>query len=196
MKKGMIIGLAVAAASVVFAQAPAEMDQMMKAFGAAMSGAQSSNSTQLVDFRDLKALLPSEVKGIQRTSATAEKSGAMGMAVAYAEGVYENADGNLNIKITDGAGMGGMMALAQFGWVQTEIDRETDTGYEKTTVVKGHKAMMKYDRADKSGEIEVFVKGRYVVEISGYGVPEDVLKAALDAIDLNKLAALEPKPAA
>ncbi|HEY8240215.1 MAG TPA: hypothetical protein VIH35_02150 [Kiritimatiellia bacterium] len=189
-------GLAVATS---FAQQGAppdapDMQELMKAMGQALSA--GSNAPPVADFRELKALLPTELTGMKRKSASGEKTGMMGMNVAYAEGSYaSDAGGFVEIKITDMAGMGAMGGLARAGWANVEIDRESDTGYERTTKINGHNAYEKYDSEQKSGQVEVMVNSRFMVEIQGSDVTADVLKEAMTKIDLEKLAELAPEPA-
>lgn len=191
-----IIACASAPLSPATAQEPAaapNMEALMKAMGQLMSA--GTNTAALVDFRELKALLPASLEGMKRTNASGEKTGALGMAVAMAEGTYESeSGGRVEIKITDLAGTGGALGLAH-GWTATEIDRESDTGYERTTTIGGHKAYEKYDGTDKSGEVSIIVKGHFVVEINGSDVSMETMKEALGKIDLAKLAELKP-PAA
>ena len=174
------------------AQQQPNMEEMMKAMGAAMA-VLSSNAVPVVDFRDLKALLPAELKGMKRTTATGEKNGAMGMTVSHAEGRYENGGGSsIQIKLTDMGGTGAMSYM-NLGWATAQIDRETDEGYEKTTTVGGHKAIEKYNTTGKDGEVQVLVNKRFMVEVHGNNVPMDTIKAALGQVDLTKLAALKAK---
>ncbi|MBN1268321.1 MAG: hypothetical protein JXB04_01940 [Kiritimatiellae bacterium] len=171
----------------------ADMADFMKAMNTMMSAA--SNQAAVVDFRELKALLPASVPGLKRTSASGEKSGAMGMTVSYAEASYEAEEGGeVGIKITDNAGIGGFMAMAQAGWSAMEMDRETDTGFERTTMYGNCKAKEEYDNEDQSGAIEVMVAGRFMVEVTGNGVPFEKMQAAVRQIDLAKLASLKPAP--
>jgi len=155
-------------------------------------GAGTNAVAAVVDFRELKALLPAELPGMKRTSASGEKNSAMGMTVATAEASYEGEEAGLEIKITDMGGTGTLMGMAAAGWTMAEIDRETDTGYERTTVIDGNKAHETYDTEEKRGEIEVLVAGRFMVEIDGQGVTADQLKSAVGKIDLKKLAGLKP----
>ncbi|HEY8240279.1 MAG TPA: transposase [Kiritimatiellia bacterium] len=176
-------------------QAP-NMEEILKAMGKMM--APGTNAAALVDFRELKALLPATLEGMKRTNASGEKTGAIGMTVAMAEGTYESEDGGrIDITITDMAGTGGILAMSR-GWMATEIDRESDTGYERTSTMGENKAYEKYDTESKNGEIQVMVKDRFFVEIQGSDVPAGSIKAALDKVDLEKLATLkaaEAKPA-
>ena len=93
-------------------------------------------------------------------------------------------------KIT--GGMGGLGALAQMG-MAVEVDNETDTGYEKTYDHKGLKVHEKYDTESKSGDITVMVGGRFTIEIRVNECKAEMLKTALNAIDLDKLAKLKPE---
>lgn len=166
-----------------------DLGALMGAFGQMMSGATNA-AVAVVDFRELKALLPADLPSMKRKSASGEKSSAMGMTVVYAEGRYESGDSTIEIKMSDygGTGMAAMMAA---GWTMQEIDRETETGFERTTTIGGFKAKETYDSADKNGTTEVLVAGRFLVEVTGSGVKAEAIKAAVGKIDLSKLAALK-----
>ena len=77
--------------------------------------------------------------------------------------------------------------MAYFAWAAGAIDRETETSYEKSTTIKGYKGYERYDRQSTSGEVQVLVAGRFVVEVSGNNVPMDAIKDALEKVDLGKL---------
>ncbi len=172
-----------------------EMQELMKAMHAMASA--NAEATPVVDFRELKALLPESLAGMKRTRASGEKSAAMGMNVSYAEAAYEAAEGGaeqgaVEVKISDMGGMGGFMAMAQASWTTTEIDKETDTGFERTTLINNFKAHEEYDNTTRSGDIQIMVAGRYVVEISGSQVSMDSLRDAAKSMDLHKLSTLKP----
>ncbi len=159
--------------------------EAMKAMGEAVSG---GKKVEPVDFRELKALLPDNLPGMKRTNASGERTSAFGIRVANAEASYEDDQGrSIDITITDMGSMSGLTALAAYGWAAAEFDRETDSGYERTTTYNGHRAYEKYDTGDKSGQIQVLVAGRFVVEVSGSNVDMKDLKAALAKIDLGRL---------
>ena len=82
--------------------------------------------------------------------------------------------------------MSGLTAMAA-GWAMVDIDKESDTGYEKTTTYKGQKAHEQYTKESQHGEIEVLVGNRFIVEAKGNSVKMDDLKAALGKIDIGKL---------
>ncbi|ACT95517.1 hypothetical protein [Dyadobacter fermentans] len=144
-----------------------------------------------VDFRKLKDLLPEKVAGMARTEATGEKTGAMGFTVSTAQAKYKGSDNTLNIEIVDTGGIAGVSTMALAAWSIAEIDKETTTGYERTTQIDGHKAFEKYNNESKSGEVNVLVADRYVVNVEGDNVSVDELKEALKDIDLAKLGELK-----
>ncbi|MVM34305.1 transposase [Spirosoma sp. HMF4905] len=144
-----------------------------------------------VDFRSLKELLPADADGLARKEATGEKNGAAGFTVSTATGKYGNDDGSETIELSliDGGGSAMMMGLA--AWSMIEVDKETENGYEKTTKMGDNKAYEKYDNANKDGEIAVLVNKRFIVSAKGRGVSMDKIKAALEDVDLDKLADLK-----
>ncbi len=163
------------------AQTPAQtaqpdMDEFSKAMAAMMAG---NTNVAVVDFRELKALLPAELPGLKRAAASGEKTSAMGMTVSFAEGRYENDQGaSVTVKISDNGGIGGLMAFAQSAWAMSEIDRETDTGFERTTKYGEYKAHEEYDNEGRQGSIDILVGGRFIVEIRGSDAPWVSLQAA------------------
>ena len=144
---------------------------------------------EVVDFRELKALLPESIGDLKRKNAQGEKNSSMGFTISHAEADYSKEDGsqNIDIEITDLAGASGVAGMAAWDWAMVDIDKETETGYEKTTKYKGHKAYEKYDNEYQDGSIEVLVSGRYMVSVQGNNVPMDMVKNAINEIDIGKL---------
>ncbi|WP_026631206.1 hypothetical protein [Dyadobacter alkalitolerans] len=152
----------------------------------------SREAVDPIDFRKLKELMPEKIAGMSRTEATGEKSGAMGFTVSTASAKYKGeGDENLNIEIVDTGGIAGVSTMALAGWSMAEIDKETTTGYEKTTKIEGYKAFEKYDNEGKSGEVNVLVADRFVVNVQGDHITVDQLKDALKDLDLAKLGNLK-----
>lgn len=175
--------------------AGADMAAAIAAMGALGAAAGNLPKVETVDFRELKALLPESVRGMRRTNATGQKGGAMGIQISTAEGKYSSDDGakSVDIEIADIGSVTGLAGMATYAWANTEIDSESDNGYEKTTKFKGYKAIEKYNKQSQSGELSVLVGGRFVAGASGNGVDMDALKAALGAVDLGKLERMKPK---
>lgn len=142
-----------------------------------------------VDFRELKALLPETLGDLKRTNIEGEKVAAMGMNISNANADYSDAENNLSIdiKITDLGSVSGLSGLAAYGWYMVDIDKENESGYEKTITYKGNKGYEKYDNENKDGELSILVAKRFVVEVNGNNVSMDQMKAAVDMIDVGKL---------
>ena len=152
----------------------------------------SREAVDPIDFRKLKELMPEKIAGRSRTEATGEKSGAMGFTVSTASAKYKGeGEENLNIEIVDTGGIAGVSTMALAGWSMAEIDKETTTGHEKTTKIEGYKAFEKYDNEGKSGEVNVLVADRFVVNVQGDHITVDQLKNALKDLDLAKLGKLK-----
>ena len=96
-----------------------------------------------VDFRDLKELLPKSLPGMKREDASGEKTSVMGIKVSKAEASYFDEDNNssIDISITDMGTVSGFAAMASMAWAFSEYDRESDSGYEKTTLTKDTKRL-------------------------------------------------------
>ena len=146
---------------------------------------------ETVDFRTLKDLLPNDADGLARKEATGEKNGTAGFTVSTATGKYGNDDGSetIDLSLIDAGSSVMMMGLA--AWSMVEIDKETESGYEKTTKMGDNKAYEKYDNNSKDGEMAVLINKRFIVAAKGHGVSMDKIKEALEDIDLDKLANLK-----
>jgi hypothetical protein len=148
-----------------------------------------------MDFRKLKELLPAEVAGVKRTEATGEKNAFGDFKVSTARGTYakdqEKDDApRIDVEISDYAATKGMAEGMAF-WTKMEVDRDGDTGYEKTTKVAGQPAMESYQTEGKSGHLQVFVANRYMVQVNTQNVPVEQFKKIGEELKLEKLAALK-----
>lgn len=169
------------------AEAMGQAEQAMQQMQQAMGG--DGEAVEPVDFRVLKDMLPEDLPGMERTNAKGEKTGMMGIKISQAEGEYRGEDNSrIEITILD---MGTMKSAAMFGyaWLMAEIDRESDTGYERTTKYKGYPA---YEKMERRGETERFesqvvVGERFIVSINANNASEDQIEAAREGIDYDDL---------
>jgi hypothetical protein len=70
------------------------------------------------------------------------------------------------------------------------MEKETSTGYERTTKINGQLVHERYDRRDRSGEVSIIVNNRFSVTVNGSGVDADALTGALKEIDVSRLATM------
>ncbi len=150
---------------------------------------EEGKEVETVNFRELKALLPEELDGLNRTSSSGEKTNAFGIKVSKAEGEYKSEDKSSRIKITivDMGSMSGWAGLAAFGWTMAEIDKETEDGYERTIEYKGYKGFEKYNTKRNYGKKEIMVAKRFMVTVEGDNVPMEAIDDGMDEIDLDDL---------
>ncbi|GKS57554.1 hypothetical protein YTPLAS18_10810 [Nitrospira sp.] len=176
-------------------QSEQDIQQAAQAVGAMLQAMGKSSgdekSVAAADFRVLKALLPESVPGMERSSATGGREAMMGIDHSQAKAIYTGPDhSRIEIEVVDFGGNLGMVGLAAFSWAASGavIDRETEHGYERTLTYRGHKAWEEYDRADRSGKLSVMVNSHAGVTVRGQGVPAEVLREALDRVDLDGVA--------
>ena len=141
----------------------------------------------------LKNLLPAELPGMKRLDASAESAQMGGANLTRAQGEYGTDGGgaSVDISIVDAGSLTGPMRVGLAGWSMAQYDRQTETGYQKTTTYSGYKAMETYDTQSKTGSMRVFVADRFVVEVDGDQTTMEVIKQALGKVDVKKLAALK-----
>ena len=137
----------------------------------------------------LKGFLPETVAGMKRGRSDGRQVDMMGVKVASAQADYTAGEnGTLELMVMDVGNISGPMRMGMTNWAMMQIDRQTDTGYEKTTTYKGYKAIEEYDRQSRHGEFRVFVADRFIVEITGDNVTMETIKKIMTQIDLKKLA--------
>ena len=168
----------------------AGVEDLANAMGQMFGGGEYGRVTETVDFRALRDLLPEALRGMERTDASGEKTGMGGFNISRAEGQYRDADDasrRIELQITDAGGFGRMMMFGA-AWMQMEVDRESSSGYERTTEFEGFPALEKYQGGDRPrSELQVVVGDRFFVSATGQNVEMDELKAAVRAIDLGDL---------
>jgi len=143
---------------------------------------------QPIDFHKLKDLLPESLPGMQRKEASGQSGEAMGLKASSATARYsDGANASVTIEIADMASLSGLAGLASK--FDPSMEKETDTGYERTTKVDGQFLHERYDRRARSGEVGIIVADRFAVTVRGDGVDPAALNAALKQVDLAKLAA-------
>lgn len=164
----------------------ADVHAALGAVGTIIAG---GKDVQPVDFRKLRELMPESLPGMARIETTGQKGEAMGLKGSSATARYSgDGAGNLTIEIADMGSLSGLAGLAaQF---DPNVEKETDTGYERTRRVNGQLVHERYDRRGRSGEVMVLAGNRFAVTVRGTEVEAETLTATLQRIDTSKLAAL------
>lgn len=168
---------------------PEDLSKALGGLLGALTG--GGESVEPVDFRELKALLPESVAGLKRTKSEGEKSAALGIASSKASARYGDDSGKrVELEIVDMGTLKGIGALA-FGWLGASIDRESDDGYERTSVFEGCRMHEEFSKSDGRGETTLIVADRFVVKAEGKGLSAEEMKKAVASVDRKKLEAMK-----
>ena len=171
-----------------------ELDEALNDLGSALEqlGQTLNNETGVepVDYRELRDVLPRRVRGMEEGSYNGERAGSLGFKVSKVEQEYESTDGDQSAAITI-VDMGSLKDIASFGvnWLNLELDRENDRGFERTTQIDGHPAMEKCEQLSnyEKCEVHLFIAERFVVDLTTRGLSADEMRDILDDMDLRKL---------
>jgi hypothetical protein len=135
---------------------------------------------------DLQSFLPQPLAGWEAEEATSQSVGAamLGGGIS-AERQYNNGSSSVRIQIvTDSPMLQSMMMM--FG---NPMLAGSDGG--KLEKIAGEKAIVKYNAADKSGDIKLVIANRFLVTLDGNDASLEDLKAYAAKIDYKKLAAMQ-----
>jgi hypothetical protein len=177
------------------AELGAALGDVMKAMGGmagAAGGVVGSGSFEPIDFRKLKEALPQDLAGFEKGDSSGEKNNAFGIAISVAKQSFKSADGKQRVRfeVTDPGSLAGPFALAN-AWMNIDVDKESSSGYEKTSTVGGRKLHEKWQNASKHGEATLVVGNRFLVEVDAHGIEMKDVKALLAKIDVAKLEAMK-----
>ena len=147
-----------------------------------------------VDFRKLKELMPAELTGMKRTECSGEKTKAGEMSFSHVTAQFKKGDGDdaphAEVQVMDysSAEMAQGFSAA---WTAIEIDKESDDGFEKTIKVAGNPGFETWKKDGKHGEVQLLVGKRFIVTVQTYNLPAEQVIKVVEALPLDKLAALK-----
>ena len=163
-----------------------DLGRTLGAVGKIMTG---GSDVKPIAFQELKQLLPTSITGMKRDDASGESNEVMGIKGSSATAHYsDDAGGRVTVEITDMGSISGLAGMA--ATLEPTMQKETDTGYERTTKVNGQILHQSYDRKARNGEMSLMTGNRFSVKVNGSGVDENVLISTLKAVDAGKLATL------
>jgi len=131
---------------------------------------------------DLENIFPDPLSGWKAGKATSTATGdAIFGGGVTAERSYEKSSSYVQISIfSDSPLMQSMMMMFTNPMLAT-----SDGG--KMIKISGNKAIIKYDDANRSGDIDIVIDSKYLVQITGNDVDRDDLIAYAEAIDFKRL---------
>ncbi len=171
------------------AQQSGDATAQSEALGAMMGAAMGGGSVEALAPEKLQTFVPEALAGLPRTTISVERNGAVGLQIAEAKASFGNDAGRvIDLQITDAGSAKGMLALA--GMASLEEDQKTDHGFSKTYQADGRMVHEEWDNGGH-GEYSKVIGQRFTVKVSGNVESIEVLKAALEEIDLVGLEALK-----
>ena len=172
------------------AEAAKGLEQMARGLEAMAGGA--GGGTKPVDpvsFRDLQTFFP-DLEGWEKGKPTGERMTAP-FAFSQAEVRYTKDDARIEMKLVD-SGFNQLLVTPYAMMLQAGYERETESGYEKSTTVAGQPGWEKWNTGRKDGSVNAFVGKRFILTIEGDNL--DGIRTLHDAaakLDMAKLAALK-----
>jgi hypothetical protein len=156
-----------------------------------------------VDYRDLKQVMPEKLAGLPRGEVQGENLDMGGIKMSHASAPYGGStdaqDANAppvpsaQFDIADysfAPEMGaGLAARAQM----PDTLQESDAGVVQTTKIGEHPMFLNYDNAGQHAEVQLYVAGRFIVNLQTDGLTLDQVRAALQELPLKAISELKPR---
>jgi hypothetical protein len=143
-----------------------------------------------IEIDQLKTFIPESFGGLQKTSASAEKTGLAGLMMSTAEARYGDGQKTIELQLVDTGGVSGLVGFAT--WAGAMSEKEDDEGFERTRKESNRIVHEKGSkRASGNNEFGLVLAGRFVVTAKGEGVALNDLKNAVASLDLAKLESMK-----
>jgi len=133
----------------------------------------------------IKAWMPEEIDDLKRTYFSVSKE--LGMTCKL---VFKGENGKkININIIDGAGNGAPM-VSMFSMMQNiEIDKESESGYERTQTFDGQRTLIKYQSSEnyEKSTLQCLFKERFGIEANAWKMTPEELWKYIKKLDIDTL---------
>ncbi len=170
-----------------------DMAKGFEAMAKGLAGAAGGNSdvkpVEPVSFRELQTVMPN-VSGWEKGSPTGEKMSSP-FSFSQASITYKKGNAEIEQKIMD-SGFNQLLFTPFTMFMAAGYEKETQDGYEKSVNIAGNPGWEKWDKTSRSGELNVVVGKRFLVQVEGRDLDDiKALHTVLEQTDLGKLASLK-----
>ena len=134
----------------------------------------------------IKKWMPEEINDLKRTEYNI--AGAMGIRT-FKLTFKGDANKKINITISDGAGKGSAI-IAMFSMMQNmEIDKENESGYERTQTFDGQPTLVKYQSAEnyEKSTLQCLFNNRFGIEANAWKMTPDELWGYIKKLEIDTL---------
>lgn len=164
-------------------------EAMAKGLAGAAGGDANVKPVEPVGFRELQSVMPA-VAGWEKGSPTGEKMSSP-FSFSQASITYKKGDAEVEQKIMD-SGFNQLLFTPFTMFMAAGYEKETQDGYEKSVNIAGNPGWEKWDKTSRSGELNVVVGKRFLVQVEGHDLDDiKALHTLLEQTDLSKLASLK-----
>jgi hypothetical protein len=162
-----------------------KLEAASKALEAAASQASEGNGPTPTDPDILKTYLPANITGFTRIETRSSSGGIGGLQGSGVESRYTRGDASLSVEVIDLGSAGALAGMA--GAFNLKSSSESATGYEKVGKTDGRLTRESFETEGRRGEYSVLVADRFLIQANGAGVDIAQLKAAVDAVGIDRL---------
>jgi hypothetical protein len=135
---------------------------------------------------EVKTWMPEDINDLKRTEYTI--GGQMGMSSF--KFTFKGEDGKMiKITISDGAGKGSAL-VSMFSMLQNiEIDKENESGYERTQTLDGQPMLVKYQSSEnyEKSTLQCLFNNRFGIEANAWKMTPDELWSYIKKLQIDKL---------
>ncbi len=135
-----------------------------------------------------KAWLPEEVSGMKRISYSAGAAGMVDISSLSAAFSAPDKSKKLEVSIIDGAGKTGSAVVSLIRMeLSQDFEREDQDQVERTVEHNGHKAILTYDKSNKTTEIQFLENGRFCITVTGKNMTTNEVWEAIGNLNTDEL---------
>jgi hypothetical protein len=147
--------------------------------------APSAPAVTLVSLQDLRASVP-QLAGWTRSEITAQEGPAPSRST-HVQVTFTRGTEKLNLEIADTGGDERSIESLEH-MAGTSTSRTVENGYFKGTTVATFPAVESWNTVDKLGELSVLIRRRYIINVTGAGLPDAApMRTLAEAVDTSRL---------
>lgn len=163
----------------------AKAEAVRDVYAAMLTGKADGKVVQSMPSGKLKSFLPETMGDWKRTKLSAKREGGMGMQITTARAWYTRSKGGnkVIVSLMDSPALSGLRQWA--GAFGSEMESQTDHGYEKKYTSQGQRIHEKWNERSQSGTYSSSFGESYQVEVKGSAKSMDELKQIAAQLDLD-----------
>lgn len=151
---------------------------------------QEDSDVEVIDFREFKDILPSDLMNMDRVDWSGANKSALGMRFSKLEARYEGRNANMDVAILDLGTMKGLAAMG-FDFIDKNIDEADRDGFKRTREFEGWPGLETVEYHDSHTEMQgvLIIDKRIVIAVNAEGerLKKDFLEDLFDELDIRDL---------